>query len=285
MNDRHKLETCSKCGKIDRIWKRIGDIAICVVCYRKDYEPPKRRCQRCGEVSYVGKRIETGVICTSCYNYEYEVPKDICHSCGLLKSVYNRINGNPICSKCYSRPRKPCCMCGFTRRVRKHENGKPVCESCWMKKHPSPKERCTKCHRQRVVHYRKKEIILCASCNRHRYIKTNPSFRAACLIRNHIKYALKTYGKGKYKKALEYGIDIYGIVAHLGQPPEDGKEWHIDHIIPLSSFDLSDPYQIIEAFAPENHRWLEKNENLRKSDRIEVAGEFIRVRKKRTNSL
>ena len=45
-------------------------------------------------------------------------------------------------------------------------------------------------------------------------------------------------------------------------------EFHIDHIIPLSSFDLNDSEQIKIAFAPENYQWLTAKENLIKSNKL-----------------
>ena len=40
---------------------------------------------------------------------------------------------------------------------------------------------------------------------------------------------------------------------------------HVDHIIPLWKFDLTDWEQVRLAFAPENHRWLTKHKNNRRS--------------------
>jgi len=42
------------------------------------------------------------------------------------------------------------------------------------------------------------------------------------------------------------------------------KNYVIDHIRPLCSFDLTDPEQVKIAFSPENHRWLLAEENARK---------------------
>ena len=70
----------------------------------------------------------------------------------------------------------------------------------------------------------------------------------------------------------KYGIDYGTIIAHLGPHPNtigiEGK-FHIDHIIPLSSFDLNDPAQIKLALAPGNHQWLKAKENMSKHNRIE----------------
>jgi hypothetical protein len=41
-----------------------------------------------------------------------------------------------------------------------------------------------------------------------------------------------------------------------------GPGYHIDHIVPLAAFDLTDENQVRLAFAPENHQWLLAKENL-----------------------
>ena len=68
----------------------------------------------------------------------------------------------------------------------------------------------------------------------------------------------------------KYGIDYKEIIEHLKPFPEDLSKYHIDHIIPLCSFrfinedDSINFEEIKKAFAPENHQWLLKEENLRK---------------------
>jgi hypothetical protein len=42
------------------------------------------------------------------------------------------------------------------------------------------------------------------------------------------------------------------------------KNYHIDHIKPLCSFDLTIKEQFLKAFAVENHRWLLAEDNLKK---------------------
>lgn len=47
-----------------------------------------------------------------------------------------------------------------------------------------------------------------------------------------------------------------------------GDHWHVDHIVPVAAFDLSDPDQLRRCFHFSNLRPLRARENLRKSKRI-----------------
>lgn len=80
-------------------------------------------------------------------------------------------------------------------------------------------------------------------------------------LRNRANRAIRVYGQGKRHSLAKYGIDIEAIAKHLGPCPGLARDWHIDHIIPLSSFDLSQPDQVMAAFAPSNHQWLTADEN------------------------
>ncbi|MFA5240631.1 MAG: hypothetical protein WC476_13125 [Phycisphaerae bacterium] len=81
-------------------------------------------------------------------------------------------------------------------------------------------------------------------------------------LRTALRDAIKN---NRISKRLESrGIDTLAIKKHLGERPS--KDHHIDHIIPLSAFDLNNPEEIKLAFAPENHQWLESATNFRKTN-------------------
>lgn len=93
---------------------------------------------------------------------------------------------------------------------------------------------------------------------RNHYRKNSISIR----IRNRVAKALRHQKIKKIFTVSGYGIDVEAIAKHIGPCPGDLKDWHIDHIRPLSSFDFSDASQIAIAFRPENHQWLPAQENL-----------------------
>lgn len=89
-------------------------------------------------------------------------------------------------------------------------------------------------------------------------------------IRDRFKKALKSQGRHKDKPMSLYGVRIQDIIDHLGPCPGPRKDYHIDHIIPIVKFDLSTESEIQKAFAPENHQWLTKEENLKKGENMGI---------------
>ena len=101
-------------------------------------------------------------------------------------------------------------------------------------------------------------------------------------IRSRIWQALKK-GFTKSASTLELvGCSMLDFRQHIEKQFPDGMSWdnvgvwEIDHITPLSAFDLSDPSQQRLAFRYTNCRPLWKNLNRQKSDKIE--GELFRGR-------
>jgi len=93
----------------------------------------------------------------------------------------------------------------------------------------------------------------------------DPNFRTLTNLRTRLWDALNKYSKtGKIMSSKKYGIDYKAIIEHLKPFPEDMKKYHIDHIKPLCSFDLTNPEEVKKAFDPENHRWLLAEDNLKK---------------------
>lgn len=98
--------------------------------------------------------------------------------------------------------------------------------------------------------------------------KRDPAFAIRRTIRGRFHSALKTQGLHKNKQIRLYGINVQEIINHLGPCPGKRRDYHIDHIIPLSRFDLSKDSEVQKAFAPTNHQWLTVAENIRKNNKI-----------------
>lgn len=99
--------------------------------------------------------------------------------------------------------------------------------------------------------------------------------RIAKTIRVRINEALKLNCKSASTEEL-LGIDFPSFRQYLESLFESGMSWdnysyygwHIDHIIPLSSFDLTNPEEQKQAFHYTNTQPLWRSENQRKSAKI-----------------
>lgn len=98
--------------------------------------------------------------------------------------------------------------------------------------------------------------------------ENDPYFNFVSNLRSRITNAFKLYSKnGKTNSCKEYGIDFDAIFLEIGNRPDD--TYHLDHIIPISLFDLDNPEHVRLAHVPRNLRWLPGKENLEKSDNID----------------
>ena len=84
-------------------------------------------------------------------------------------------------------------------------------------------------------------------------------------LRSRLNTERKRYTeKNKCLSDKKHGINYKKIMEHLKPFPKDISKFHIDHIKPLCSFDLTDPKQLKIACSPENHQWLLAEDNIKK---------------------
>lgn len=111
--------------------------------------------------------------------------------------------------------------------------------------------------------------------HRQKYQKTL-HFRIKNSLRTRLRLALLT--KQKTGSAVrDLGCSISEFKIHLENQFQEGMswenygEWHIDHIRPLSSFDLSDREQLLVACHYTNLQPLWAADNLSKADKYEYV--------------
>lgn len=100
------------------------------------------------------------------------------------------------------------------------------------------------------------------------------SYRISQNLRSRLQYALKGIGKAESTMAL-LGCSVEQLRTHLEAQFTDGmswnnygyRGWHIDHIKPCASFDLTDPQQQLECFHYTNLQPLWAEDNFKKGDR------------------
>lgn len=85
-------------------------------------------------------------------------------------------------------------------------------------------------------------------------------------FRSSVRAAVRACATTGYVRKSAIGFPDYrGIIEHLGPCPGVFQKYHIDHIRPLAYYDLTDPVELQQAFAPANHQWLPAAVNLQKS--------------------
>ena len=95
--------------------------------------------------------------------------------------------------------------------------------------------------------------------------KIDLNFNIQCRLRALFAQAIKKYSvTGKITTSKKYGINYENIIEHLKPFPKNIMLYEIDHIRPLSSFNLTRRNEIKIAFAPENHQWLTIKQNREK---------------------
>ena len=120
--------------------------------------------------------------------------------------------------------------------------------------------------------YRQKNKQILANYVKSRYQKES-NFKLKMVLRHRIYMALKGKVKSKTTKDL-LGCTIEELWIHLkksfkpGMTKENYGKWHVDHIRPCSSFDLTKPEEQAKCFHYTNLQTLWAHENLSKGAKI-----------------
>ena len=107
---------------------------------------------------------------------------------------------------------------------------------------------------------------------------SDPAFRFKVLCKRKIQMAFDSKNLAKSNKTIQYlNCDIPWLVKWFTYcfTPEmtlenHGAYWHMDHVIPVNTFNLSDPEQVTLCFSWYNLSPLQANENMSKHDSINV---------------
>ena len=106
-------------------------------------------------------------------------------------------------------------------------------------------------------------------------LRTDPQFALVRRVRSRIAHAIRTFGARKSKRSLELlGCTQAELARHIesqfisGMSWHNRSLWHVDHIIPLAAFNLSDERQQRVAMHYVNLRPLWGRENQKKNARL-----------------
>lgn len=132
--------------------------------------------------------------------------------------------------------------------------------------------------RLRATEYRRANLGKVKDFNARYYVRrrnTDPSFKIVTNLRNRINGLLRKAQAQKSGRTITLiGCTAADLKTHLeaqflpGMTWENHGKWHIDHIKPCASFDLTDPEQQRTCFHYTNLQPLWAADNIRKGARI-----------------
>lgn len=250
-----------------------------------DTKPDTKRCSRCDTEKEADKFIKKRNICKICSNTRkkelYHIPitqtEKECSYCDQTKPTNMFLKNRPICKDCNNEKRRE-----------KYENDEELrqklIQTATIFKQAKAEERrkkkeqeigkdnkkCSKCNTIKPINNFRHNRLKCKICERD-----EPIEKMKRNIRSRIYAALK---KKKKEHTIHYlGCDSNTYLNWILKYNPDytienrGKEWHIDHIIPLSHFNLENPDEQLIAFNWRNTMPLAAKENLSKNNRILVS--------------
>lgn len=145
-------ETCSRCGRKDRVTKPDGGLALCRRCHRL----PTAGCSICG----LQKPCHfAGTDNPRCEHCSRMVKATDCSNCGKLRGVWTRtLDGQPLCGEC-SRRRTKCSHCQLNRQISGTGPDGPLCKVCYRQR-PVSFRPCSACGSTERLHHHG----LCQGC-------------------------------------------------------------------------------------------------------------------------
>jgi hypothetical protein len=173
------------------------------------------------------------------------------------------------CDSCQIQYRKLYWKARESNPKRKEQNKKRIKK--FFEKNPDKRSEYS-----RVIRYGKnRKNYLAKKRKRNKKYNQDVGIKLANISRTRIWIALKRQGLDKNNSTMELiGCSKEELIKHLESQFIEGMTWenwslngwHIDHIRPISSFDLSDPAQAKECFHYSNLQPLWAIDNLKKSD-------------------
>lgn len=194
----------------------------------------------------------------------------ICSKCGIEKELEefhkDKQKKDGLCSKCKN--------CTIDRQKEYYKENKEQSKEYYQVNKEEIKQQKKEYYKKNIEEiikqikkYQKENRLKINQQLRERY-KNDPIYRLECNLRNRIRYAIKNGTKSASTLKL-LGCSIEEVRNHLEKQFTEGMNWdnynfngwHVDHIRPCASFDLTDPEQQRECFNWSNLQpmWAKKN--------------------------
>jgi uncharacterized protein (DUF983 family) len=249
-----------------------------------DTKPLEKCCSRCKNIKNEDKFIPKRNICKECRNNRSrekynsnevtnEIVEQDCVICNKSKLLSLFIKNRNICKECNNNKRKEKYKTDEEHRIK-------IIEQVTTFKHNKVIEKqklketeigignikCNYCNEIKLNERFRHNRLKCKDCEREEPISKiirNVRSRILSAIKNKSKHTISYLGcncsdylKWLLKNENSYTFENYG------------KEWHIDHVIPISKFDITNEEQQLLAFNWRNTMPLSVEENLKKNNKI-----------------
>lgn len=253
---------CSKCGKI----KQISDFKI-----RSDTGKPRGQCKKCRS-EYIKEYERKNKDRISKNRKEYR--DNNMEECLKKEKASRRKNKNQReeYNKRYRKEHKEE-ICRYMKEYRR----KNVEEISRKAKEKYERNRIEICQQAREAYQENHDHIRkVKKAYRDRRIEKDILFKLRANIRGRLSYIVKLVKDNMDESSLDFiGCSVLELKKHIEKQFEPGMtwenhgEWHIDHIVPLSAFDLTKKDHVIFACHYTNLQPLWAEDNLSKGAKLD----------------
>ena len=243
-----------------------------------------KHCSKCGEIKINDKFIKNRNICKDCRNVKSKenynaIITDInsikeCNTCNQPKSIINFVKNRLICKDCNNSKRRnkyhtdENCRLKIIKQASIFKHNKVVeRHQLKLEEIGEDNKKCSVCFTIKNKCNFRYNRLKCRECERD-----DPIEKFKRSIRCRIYIALQ---KNKNMNTIEYlGLSTTEYLKWILNYNENytidnrGKDWHIDHVIPLSKFNLENIDEQLIAFNWRNTMPLLAKENLSKNNKI-----------------
>ena len=256
-----------------------------------DTKPKTKTCSKCDGIKEVGSFIQNKNVCKECRNeytrtkyknVEIDINKMMeCNSCHIEMPSSEIVKNRTVCKKCNNEKRRNKYATDDELRKKLIEDATTFKQKRLAKRNKVKQEELEnleqKIGKENTICKYCKEVkpktrfrfnrLKCADCEREEPLeKFKRSVRCRIYIalnKKKNKHTIEYLGcnSEEYLKWLEYNSSNYTL-------NNRGKDWHIDHVIPLSKFNLDDENEQKLAFNWRNTIALSPKENLEKNNKI-----------------
>jgi hypothetical protein len=241
--------------------------------YNCEHNKLKYRCKECGG-SQICIHDKNRAVCKECKGIglcQHNRQKSRCKECGgsqicehnNVKCVCKECGGSQICE--HKRLKHQCKECGGGSALCQHNKRKSICKECGgsqICEHHRHKSICKECVGSQICEHSKR-ISQCKDCN-----------LMGCLVslqRGSIRRMLLSENITKLKPTIEYlGCSAEYFLEYLQKKMVDGmtfKNIHIDHIKPISRFNLQNEEAFLDCCHYTNLQPLLAQDNLIKNNK------------------